>query len=50
MKILKFESLILLLLLIFTSCSKDDSLAVEPADYSINLNLAHETDWEMAKS
>ena len=48
MKILKFESLILLLLVIFTSCSKDDSLATAAADYSINLNLAHETDWEMA--
>mgnify|MGYP000438985442 CR=1 FL=1 len=38
-KILKFESLILLLLVIFTSCSKDDSLATEAADYSINLNM-----------
>lgn len=36
------------LLLLVTSCSKDDSVAIEAADYSINLNLAQETDWEMA--
>jgi uncharacterized protein YkwD len=30
------------------SCSKDETVVVEEANYSIDLNLAMETDWEMA--
>ena len=48
MKTFKISLLAIVLLLMTASCSKDDSLATEEADYSINLNLAHETDWEMA--
>lgn len=31
-----------------TSCQKDESMAIEEANYSIDLSLANETDWEMA--
>lgn len=30
------------------SCSKDESVATEEVNYTIDLNLANETDWEMA--
>ena len=33
---------------LFTSCSKDDIETTEEANYSIDLNLAQETDWEVA--
>ena len=36
------------LLCLVTSCQKDESFAVEEANYTIDLNLANETDWEMA--
>ncbi len=48
MKNLRTSLLAMTLLLLVTSCSKDDSVISEAADYSINLNLAQETDWEMA--
>jgi len=38
------------MVLFFTvaSCSKDEDIVVEEANYSIDLNLANETDWQMA--
>jgi len=33
---------------LFTSCSKDEIETTEEANYSIDLNLAQETDWEIA--
>lgn len=36
------------LLCLVTSCSKEDSSTTEEINYSIDLNLAQETDWEMA--
>jgi len=38
------------MVLLFTaaSCSKDEDAVVQEANYSIDLNLANETDWEMA--
>lgn len=48
MKLLKFNLLALALLCLTVSCEKDDSLTVEESNYSIDLNLANETDWEMA--
>ncbi len=38
----------MVLLLTVASCSKDEDVVVEQANYSIDLNLANETDWEMA--
>ena len=35
-------------LFLFTSCSKDDIETNDEANYSIDLNLAQETDWQMA--
>ena len=48
MKTFKTSLLAIVLLFMVTSCSKDDSIVIEEADYSINLNLAHETNWELA--
>ena len=48
MKILKLNLLSLVLLLLVTSCQKDESFTEEEANYSIDLNLANETDWQMA--
>ena len=48
MKLLKLNLLALVLLCLVTSCQKDDSLAFEEANYTIDLNLASETDWNMA--
>ncbi len=36
------------LMCLLSSCSKDESVAIEEANYSINLNLALETDWKIA--
>ena len=33
-----------------TSCSKDEPAAVEEVNYTVDLNLAMETDWEMANA
>ncbi len=38
----------MVLMIIVTSCSKDDSVAIEEANYSIDINLAQETDWQIA--
>jgi uncharacterized protein YkwD len=48
MKILKLNLLCVLLLLTITSCQKDESFTEDEANYSIDLNLANETDWQMA--
>lgn len=33
---------------LFTSCSKDDMVNTDQADFSIDLNLANQTDWPLA--
>jgi len=38
----------MVLMCLVTSCQKDEGVAVEEANYSIDLNLAQETDWVMA--
>jgi len=48
MKIIKLSLLAMVLMFAVTSCSKDDSIATEEANYSIDLNLAQETDWQIA--
>tara|TARA_R110000787_G_scaffold109035_2_gene217581 strand:+ start:68437 stop:68940 length:504 start_codon:yes stop_codon:yes gene_type:complete len=48
MKTIKTCLLAIVLSFMVTSCSKDDSIPTDEADYSINLNLAHETNWELA--
>ena len=48
MKTIRTSLLAMALLFIVTSCSKDDSVAVEEVNYSIDLNLALETDWLLA--
>ena len=48
MKILKLNLLCVLLLITITSCQKDDSFTEDEANYSIDLNLANETDWQLA--
>lgn len=48
MKTIKTSLLAIVLLLTVASCSKDDSLVEEEANYSIDLNLAQETDWQLA--
>ena len=46
MKLLKLNLLSLVLLV--TSCQKDEGFTNEQVNYSIDLNLANETDWQMA--
>lgn len=38
----------MVLCLVMASCSKDEPEVVEESNYTIDLNLAKETDWEMA--
>lgn len=38
----------MVLMCLVTSCQKDEGVETEVANYSIDLNLAQETDWEMA--
>lgn len=47
MRLIKFNLLAVLLLLIATSCQKDESFSSEEANYSIDLNLANENDWDL---
>tara|TARA_R100000935_G_scaffold36196_1_gene57039 strand:+ start:160845 stop:161351 length:507 start_codon:yes stop_codon:yes gene_type:complete len=49
MKLIKTSLLAMVLLITMASCSKEeDSVATEEVNYSIDLNLADETDWVMA--
>ena len=48
MKTFKLSLLAMALLFLTASCSKDDIETTETANYSIDLNLAQETDWEIA--
>lgn len=48
MKLLRTGLLALSLLFIVVSCTKDENVFVDEANYSIDLNLANETDWQMA--
>ena len=48
MKLLKLNLLSLALLLLVTSCQKDEGFTEDQANYSIDLTLANETDWQMA--
>lgn len=48
MRLFKLNLLTLVLLFLATSCQKDEGFAIEEANYTIDLNLANETDWVMA--
>lgn len=48
MKTYKFSLLAIAFMFLFSSCSKDDIETNEEANYSIDLNLAQETNWEIA--
>ncbi|MCH9661599.1 MAG: CAP domain-containing protein [Bacteroidetes bacterium] len=48
MKILRTSLLILGVLVTLTSCSKEEAITPEEANFSIDINLAKETDWLMA--
>lgn len=50
MNLLKTSLLALALCVSVMSCSKDESVVVEEANYTIDLNLAHETNWVLADS
>ncbi len=48
MKLLRTSLLAMALMCLVTSCQKDEENYTEELNYSIDLNLALETDWEMA--
>jgi uncharacterized protein YkwD len=48
MKLIKTSLLAMVLLMTVASCSKEEAVVLEEANYSIDLNLADETDWAMA--
>jgi len=48
MKLLKTSLLAMVLLFTVASCTKDEDVVAEEANYSIDVNLAQETDWQMA--
>ncbi|GAB5400907.1 MAG: hypothetical protein Aureis2KO_24920 [Aureisphaera sp.] len=48
MNLLKTSLLATVLFLTVTSCSKEEDVEVQEANYSIDLNLAQETDWTLA--
>jgi len=48
MRLLKLNLLILSLFFLVTSCQKDEGVGIEDVNYTIDLNLANETDWTMA--
>jgi len=48
MKTYKLSLLALAFMFLITSCSKDEIETTQEANYSIDLNLAQETDWEIA--
>ncbi|HIB47566.1 MAG TPA: CAP domain-containing protein [Flavobacteriaceae bacterium] len=48
MKLIKTSLLAMVVLFTMASCSKDEAPVTEELNYSIDLNLANETDWVMA--
>lgn len=48
MKLFRNSLLVITLLFTLASCTKDENAFVDEANYSIDLNLANETDWQMA--
>ncbi|WP_432412171.1 CAP domain-containing protein [Rasiella sp. SM2506] len=48
MKLIKTSLLAIVLLITVASCSKEEAVVLEEVNYSIDLNLADETDWAMA--
>ncbi len=48
MKSFRNSLLVITLLFIVASCTKDENAFVDEANYSVDLNLANETDWQMA--
>jgi uncharacterized protein YkwD len=48
MNLLKTSLLAMVLMCLVTSCQKDEGVETIEANYSIDLNLAQETDWVMA--
>ena len=48
MKLFRNGLLVITLLFTLVSCTKDENEFVDEANYSIDLNLANETDWQMA--
>jgi uncharacterized protein YkwD len=48
MRLLKLNLLILSVFFLVTSCQKDEGVGIEDVNYTIDLNLANETDWTMA--
>ena len=50
MNLLRTSLLAVALCASMMSCSKDESVAIEELNYTIDLNLAHETNWELADS
>ncbi|NNF30059.1 MAG: CAP domain-containing protein [Flavobacteriaceae bacterium] len=48
MNLIKSSLLAMVLFATVVSCSKDEAVVVEEADYTIDLNLAQETNWELA--
>jgi len=48
MRIFRLNLLVLVLFFLVTSCQKEEIISSDEANFSIDLNLASETDWEMA--
>ncbi|MBT8255964.1 MAG: CAP domain-containing protein [Bacteroidia bacterium] len=48
MKLLKTTLVALVLIVTTASCTKDETQVVEEANFGIDVNLAMETDWQMA--
>jgi uncharacterized protein YkwD len=48
MKLVKTGLLVMAFMCLLVSCSKEDTATTQEANYSIDLSLAQETDWEMA--
>tara|TARA_R100000306_G_C4347933_1_gene128566 strand:+ start:246 stop:749 length:504 start_codon:yes stop_codon:yes gene_type:complete len=48
MNLLRTSLLAMALMCLVTSCQKDEGVELEETNYTINLNLANETDWQMA--
>lgn len=48
MNLLRTSLLAMAFMCLVTSCQKDEGVVSEETNYTINLNLANETDWHMA--